>query len=201
MHISWDILYARTNNSHDIWAICTSVFSFADDYDDCTGSVQILTSNYLSPGILINPEDHSRTDVIQKKNIRGSFFPITTDQDISTCIATNQEHKQLQAIFTFPNLPHNNSLSVEVILMNVDDCRSPAWTWFVESECNPGSYNECPSIQQNRVSELIYCFVTCQCYQSCGTLYLKYNRLPLRNQTLEQLCEIRVLWNGYRKWN
>ena len=150
----------------------------------------MIASGYISPRMVMNRGASREINVIEVKQICRFFFPVTSDKNIFTCVPAVQGHEQLQVIFITPSLVPTNQLSVEVILMNVDDCSSPAWTWFVESECQPGIFTECSRMHINRVAEFTHCAVTCDCIDSCDFLYLKYNRLPLRNQSSEQLCEI-----------
>ena len=147
--------------------------------------------------MVINQEATVDLNIIETKQIFDLFFPITSDKNISTCVNAVQAHQQLQAIFTASILPPRNQLSVEIILKNVEDCSSPAWTWFVESECRPGIYTECSRIQiTQQNSDFIHCAVTCYCLDPCDFLYLKYHRFSWQNQTSEQLCEVWARRNG-----
>ena len=169
---------------------------FSDDDAKYEANVEVIASNYLSPSaaLLMNRGDSVDVNVIERKQVCKFFFPITGDNDISTCIDAVEGHEQLQGIFT--SFPASNRLSIEVTLMNVDDCNSPAWTWFVESECNEGVHTECSSTQITKTAEFTTCGLTCYCLDSCNLLYLKYNHLTWRNQTSEKLCEI---W-AHRGW-
>ena len=181
-----------TMNSHPNYLL------FTDNDIRCNANAQVVTSNYFSHGMMIGRDASVVVNVIEQKQVYGHSFPVASDKNVSTCVNTALGHKQLQAIFTFPSLPPNDQLSVEVILMNVDGCSSPAWTWFVVSECRPVVYTECSSTHITRVAEFTHCGIHCVCLYSCDFLYLKYSRLPLRTQRMEQLCEI---WsrNG-RNW-
>ena len=178
------------------FAIC-SWFSGNDDM--CNATVKAIASDYISAGLVINRVASFEINVMEMKDICGLLFPITSDKNTSTCVPAVKGLKQLQAIFITPSLVPTNQLSVEVILLNVDDCSSPAWTWFVESECQPGVFTECSRNQLTRVEEFTHCVVICTCVDSCDFLHLKYNRLPLRNQTSEKLCEIWAHRNGYNQ--
>ena len=158
----------------------------------CKAPVPVIASEYLAPRAVLSRNRVASVDVnvIEKKQVCRFFFPITSDKNNSTCINAVQAHEQLHVIFNTSTFSPSNRLSVEVTLMNVDDCNSPAWTWYVESECNEGLYTECSSTQIMQIAELTTCVITCYCVASCDFLYLKYNRLPLHNQTSEQLCEI-----------
>ena len=169
---------------------------FSDNDDRCNGAVKPIASDYLSLGMVINHRAPLQRNVIKMNDICGFLFPITRDNNNFTCVPAVQGHEQLQAIFITPSLVPRNQLSVEVILLNVDDCSSPSWTWFVESECQPGVFTECSRNHLNHVAEFTYCVVNCECVVSCDFFYLKYNRLPRRNQTSEQLCEIWAHRNG-----
>ena len=169
---------------------------FSETNVTCTATVGVIASNYFSPRVLISRGVSVDENFIEMKHVYGHSFPITSDKNINTCVNAVQEHQQLQAIFTAPTLPPSNQLSIEVILKNVDDCSSPAWTWFVESECRPGVYTECACTQIYRVAEFTHCAITCVCWDSCDFIYLKHNRLPLQNQTSEQLCEMWAYPNG-----
>ena len=144
--------------------------------------------------MLINHTATVHMNIIETKQI-FYLFPITSDKNISTCVNAVQVHQQLQAI-TASILPLSNQLSVEVILKNVDDCSSPAWTWFVESECRPGIYTGCSRSQKDRVADFTHCVVTCYCLHYCELLYLKYKQLLWQNQTSEKLCEVWVQRNA-----
>ena len=163
---------------------------FSGNYDSCKATVKAIASDYISPGVVINRDISGETNAIEINHICEIPSPVTSDKNASTCTPVVQAHQQLQAIFITPSLIPRNQLSVEVILMNVDDCSSPAWTWFVESECQPGLFTECSRTHLDRTAEFTHCAVTCHCGHSCDFLYLKYNRLPRQNQTSEQLCEI-----------
>ena len=170
---------------------------FSDNDRRCNGTVRPIASDYLSASIVINRRSSLEVNFIEMSDICGFLFPTTSDKNTLTCVPTVQGHKQLQAIFITPSLVPTNQLSVEVILMNVDDCSSPAWTWFVESKCQPGVFTECSRSNINRVREFLHCAVTCHCVDSCDFFYLKHNRLPRRNQTTERLCEIWAYnWNN-----
>ena len=179
---------------HNVPLPCYS--SFADNDIRCNATAQVVTSDFFTQGIVIGRGASVDVNVIEQEQVNGRLFPITSDKNVSTCVNTTLGHDQLQAIFTFPALPPSDQLSVEVILMNVDDCSSPAWTWFVESECRPKDYIECSRTHITRVAEFTRCAINCVCLDSCDFLYLKYNRLPLRIQTSEQLCEIWSSRNG-----
>ena len=155
-------------------------------------SVQVIAINYYVPSKLIRRNPLDKTNAIEAEQNCGVDFSVISDNNSSNCVFLTQAHNRLQAVITFPNLMSKQHLSIEVILLNVDDCSSPAWTWFTESRCLQGVYTECSSAHRSQVAEFTHCVVTCVCYQSCDFLFLKYNRLPLRNQTMEQLCEIRV---------
>ena len=172
----------------------TALFSNNDIW--CNATVKAITSDYFSPMMIISRGSSAEMNVIEESQFHAHFFPITSDKDIHTCVNATWGHKQLQAIFTSSTLTPKQQLSVEVILMNVDDCNSPAWTWYVESRCIPGFYTECSRIQITRVAEFTRCAINCNCFDSCHFLYLKYNRLPLKTQTSEQLCEIVAPHNG-----
>ena len=182
---------------HNVPLPCYS--SFADNDIRCNATAQVLTSDFFSHRMVIDRGASVDVNVIEQEQVHGHLFPITSDKNVSTCVNTTLGHKQLQAIFTFPSLPPNDQLSVEVILMNVDDCSSPAWTWFVESECRPVVYTECSSTHITRVAEFTHCGIHCVCLDSCDFLYFKYSRVPLRTQRMEQLCEIWSPRNG-RNW-
>ena len=148
--------------------------------------------------MVINRVGSLDINVLHIKQICGCIFSVTRDKNTSTCVPVVQAYQHLQVIFVTPSLISRNQLSVEVILLNVDDCTSPAWTWFVESECQPGIFTECSRTHIRRVAELTHCAVTCDCVDSCDFLYLKHNRLPRRNQTTERLCEIWVYRKGQK---
>ena len=174
-------------------------FVFAANDIACNATFEVIASNYFSKGMLINRESYVEANIIETKQINDLSFPITSDSDISTCVKATNEHQQLQGIFTSSARPPRNQLSVEVILKNVDDCSSPAWNWFVESECRPGVYTECSRTQITQDADFTHCEITCYCLEFCDFLYLHYNRIPWKNQTSEQLCEVWSQRNG-GKW-
>ena len=171
---------------------------FSDDDARCEANVEVIASSYISSSsaLLVSRADFVDVNVIEKKRVCRFFFPITSDKNISTCIDAVEGHEQLQGIFTSSTFPESNRLSIEVTLMNVDDCNSPAWTWFVGSECNEGVHTECSSTQITQTAEFTTCGLTCHCLDLCNFLYLKYNHFTWRNQTSEKLCEI---W-AQRSW-
>ena len=120
---------------HNVPLPCYS--SFADNDIRCNATAQVVTSVFFTQGIVIGRGASVDVNVIEQEQVNGRLFPITSDKNVSTCVNTTLGHDQLQAIFTFPALPPSDQLSVEVILMIVNDCSSPAWTSFVESECRP----------------------------------------------------------------
>ena len=161
----------------------------------------MTASGYLSSSaaLLTNRAASLDVNVMEKIQVCEFSFPITSDNNNSSCIYAEQGHEHLHVIFNTSTFSSSKRLVVEVTLMNVDDCNSPAWTWFVESECAKGLYTECSSTQITQIAEFTTCALTCYCVASCDSLYLMHNRLPLRNQTTEQLCELWALRNG-RKW-
>ena len=163
-----------------------------------TESAKTTASNFYPPNIVISKTNSTEINVIEAEfsnEFCGGHVPIVSDNNDSTCIPVTRAHKQLQAIFTFPSLPPTHELSVRIILMNVNGCSSPAWTWFTESDCHRGIYTECSHTLMVQTNELTHCTYTCHCFGSCDSLYLKYNNIPLRNQTSEQLCEIWARWD------
>ena len=165
----------------------------AENVHGYTESAKPIASNYYSPRIVISKTNSIEVNVIKDdftNDFCGGHVPIVSDNNVSTCVPVTQAHRQLQAIFTFPTLPPTHKLSVKITLMNVDGCSSPAWTWFAESDCHRGIYTECSHTLMIKDNELTHCDFTCHCLGPCDSLYLKYNDIPLRDQTSEQLCEI-----------
>ena len=154
-----------------------------------------MASGYFLPSKVIHRGHAGDMNVIERKQIGELIVPITSDNNISTCINAVQAFRVLQGIFKYPIVSQRHQLSVKVILMNVDDCSSPAWTWFVESECFQGMFRECSRSQIAQVAEFTHCAVTCKCLDQCDFLYLKYN-LPRQDQSSAQLCEITAYRNG-----
>ena len=111
----------------------------------------------------------------------------------TTCKYSNEMDKQLQAVFFSPLKTADQRMTVEVILKNVEDCSSPAWTWYVESDCQLGAYTQCDRSNVERGTEYTRCLITCMCIGPCDFLYLKYDRLPWQDQAREQLCELRFI--------
>ena len=173
-----------------LFPLCLMIAETVHGY---TESAKPIASYYYSPRIVINETNSTDVNVIGDDftdEFCGGRFSIISDNNVSTCVPATQAYKQLQAIFTFPTLPPTHKLSVKIILMNVDGCSSQAWTWFTESDCYPGIYTECSHTIMTQTNELTHCTFTCHCFGLCDSLYLKYNNIPLRDQTSEQLCEI-----------
>ena len=168
-------------------------FLFAEHDPGYTANAKTIESNYYSPGIVISKNDSTEINIIEDKFMAefcGVHFSIISDNNVSTCVPVTQAQRQLQAIFTFPSLSTKHELSVKITLMDVNDCSSFAWTWFTEPDCHRGIYTECSPTLMNRTNKLTHCVVTCHCFGSCNSLYLKYNDIPWQNQKPEQLCEM-----------
>ena len=136
------------------------------------------------------------TQVIQRQSspteIAGRAF--IQDENNDTCVPVMlSRDRLLQAIFSFPNSNISHQMSVEIILKNVEDCRSPPWVWFVESQCTPAYFQECSLISHYQRDNYVICLVSCFCHISCDYLYIKYNWVPLMEQAGHELCEVSLL--------
>ena len=114
---------------------------------------------------------------------------VLSDANDATCMPTTKDDTTLQAVFRIPN---GRQMSVEVILGNATDCTSPAWNWFVESECSAGGYLECSQKTLDiSSSQTLHCEISCGCLLSCDYLYLKYYRIPWAMPDHSVICEVR----------
>ena len=158
-------------------------------------AVRVETSGYYLPEEVISRKDPNSLNALQKE--QGCRFPVTAVNDNidCTCVNITQGDMHLQAVLNFSLQTMGHRLSVEVILKQVDDCRSPVWNWFVESKCQEGNIAECAIVAVDRWSVFSRCVVTCVCWASCDYLYFKYNQPQYQTQYEEQLCEIRLLHN------
>ena len=143
-----------------------------------------VASDYLPSTLVIRRQSSS-------VEIAGRAF---IDENNNTCVPVMLSgDRLLQAVFTFPNSNISHQMSVEIILKNVEDCRSPAWVWFVESQCTPAYFQECSLILQYRRDNYAICLVSCFCPISCDYLYVKYNWVPFMDQEGHELCEVSLL--------
>ena len=145
----------------------------------------VVAEGYMGPYSVIDRTDSQYTST-------GSAL---RDRNGGTCMTTKRADMTLQAVFSFPDAAINRQMSVEVMLKSITDCASPAWTWFVESECSINHYLEC-SRRTLRISndQTSYCEITCDCFLTCDYLYLKHNRIRSVKDESDEICEVRVIY-------
>ena len=147
----------------------------------------VVAEDYMGPHLVIGRNDRVYT----------SNQSMLIDQNDDTCIPAKRADKTLQAVFKFPNISIDPQMSVEVTLQNSTGCRSPAWTWFTESECSANSFLECSGNHVNTSNDLfLLCEITCECFLTCDYLYFKYNRMPRGRSDNSDICEVPVLLDG-----
>ena len=165
------------------------VFSFPGIIPKRIPKTTIQANGYFERGEFIGKSlDVQRR--LEKTHVCGFTQTFVNDGVDSTCVDTIADGKQLQVIFYFSFVSPCHKMSVEVVMKNLDNCTSPAWTWFVGSGC---LYNECFSKQLHQTAEFTRCAVTCVCFESCNYLYFMYNQIPWKSHKVEQLCEIRAI--------
>ena len=149
----------------------------------------IQANGYFERGEFIgkSPDVQRR---LEETRVCGFTQTFVNDGVDSTCVDTIADGKQLQVIFDFAFVSPGHQMSVEVVMKYLDNCTSPAWTWFVGSDC---FYRECFSKQVSQNAEFTRCVVTCLCLEPCNNLYSMYNQIPWKSHKVEQLCEIRAL--------
>ena len=119
---------------------------------------------------------------------------VISDGNNNTCMPTEQAGMVFQAASSFLESAIKGQISVEVILRSTTDCASPAWTWFVESECSAHSYLEC-SGRTHSISNgpNVRCEITCKCFPTCDYFFVKYNRTPYIKDDSNEICELRLI--------
>ena len=142
--------------------------------------VRVVAQGHITPRMLIDRNDAN--------NAPGSS--VMTDRNNDTCIPITMANKPLQAVFSFPSSNIGALLSVGVLMKHTETCTSPAWTWFVESECAVGRYRECSRKLWYHEGSSWICQITCTCFFSCDYLYLKLSRVSRYN--VGEICEVRL---------
>ena len=123
---------------------------------------------------------------------------VLNDETNDTCMSTKTADMTLQAVFSFPNADMDRLMSVEVILKNVADCASPAWTLFVESDCSTNYYVECSRNTSTSLDgQNSRCEITCMCPFTCDHLFFKYSRCPLGKDDDSEICEVRLMLGDF----
>ena len=119
------------------------------------------------------------------------------DSKNETCALVHApERRTLQAIFDFPQYTTNNTLTVDVLTKDVEDCSSSCWTWFTGSSCFPNNFRECVSASIDKNGVFSRCRVTCVCpnAESCQFLHFKYvfdlSAINIRSA----LCEVTLVY-------
>ena len=97
----------------------------------------------------------------------------------------------LQISFSFPIFGFEMKfLSVEVVLQGSIDCKSVAWTWFVDSNNSPGNFRECHKGLIAQDNNSTSCLITCSCVNHCVKIYLKTELAFFAEQKMVVLCEV-----------
>ena len=98
---------------------------------------------------------------------------ILVDLQNETCALQHAPELQtLQTIMTFPRNNATKHISVDVIAKDVDDCSSPAWTWFVGSSSN--RFRECYNVNINKIGVFSLCRMACVCPDSASCQFLNF---------------------------
>ena len=155
--------------------------------------MEVIQAGYYEARDVITEDRAVVLHRLNKIAVSGFSQTDVNDENNATCTHTSVDNSQLQAVFYFSYINPEQTISTEVVLKNVEDCRSPAWTWFVQSRCNGTIYSECSRVQIKRNSVFTHCLVTCHCCDSCGYLYFKHYQIPRWDQSSERLCEIWAL--------
>ena len=102
----------------------------------------------------------------------------------------------LQAIFKFPQYNSTGKLSVDVLTHDAGDCSSPAWTWFVGSNCSSNKFRECHNTGVLTNGGFSRCRVTCVYpgFEACDLLHFKYTLTHGDIYTTAALCEVNLVY-------
>ena len=152
----------------------------------------IQGSGYNRPGEGICTAEPIRHQELQETRACGVSQTFINDNIDATCVNATVGDKHLHVVFNFSNVIPDHQISMEVVMKNVDDCSSPAWTWFVGSDCYDGPYMQCTASEPYHMAEFTLCIVSCQCWQQpCNIVHVVHNLVPWQDHIVEQLCEIR----------
>ena len=134
----------------------------------------------------------------------GWYIPtasVTSDENNGICIPIKTDDMTFQAVFSFHVEMIRRQMSVEVLLKNVADCASPAWTWFVESgdkylECSRKNFRGSKDRKDVTGSneQISLCRVTCSCLPTCDYLYFKYYKNPFGEGDNSEICNVRLMY-------
>ena len=120
---------------------------------------------------------------------------LLVDNNTRTCVKTHTMQNgvglSLQVSFSFPISGFEMKfLSVEVVLQGSVDCKSVAWTWFVDSNSSSGNFRECHKGLIVQDTNSTSCLVTCSCVTHCVKIYFKHDLVFLPEQKMPLLCEV-----------
>ena len=142
---------------------------------------------YLPHTVLATPSQDSSMD---------HPFDTLLDQNNSTCLkAELNGNMWLQVVFTLAGSPFGHKVEVEVVVNNETDCASYAWTWSVGSICSQRHYLECRKSPLESLGQFGRCSVTCQCPTPCENLFLKITPVAFLDQSVNQICEMYLLYH------
>ena len=150
----------------------------------------VETSGYYLPGEIISTTSSTGCHELEGTLLCEFYQTLINDNKDATCVNTTIDDRLLQVVFYFRHVSPGHQMSVEVVMKNVDGCSSPAWTWFVGSECRKNGYKECSLKQIEEHAGFIRCIVTCPCWGSCHYLHFVYNLIPWSRRSVGQLCEV-----------
>ena len=152
----------------------------------------IQRSGYNRPGEGICTAEPLRRQELQERRACGVSQTSINDNIDTTCVNATVGDKHLHVVFSFSNVIPGHQISMEVVMKNVDDCFSPAWTWSVGSHCYDGTYMQCNASEPYHMAGFTRCLVSCQCWQQpCKMVHVVHNLVPWQDHIAEQLCEIR----------
>ena len=154
----------------------------------------VEASGYYPPGEISCMTAAAGYHELEETHVCGFYQTLINDNIDATCVNTTIGDRLLQVMFNFRHVNISHQVSVEVVMKNVEDYSSFAWTWFVQSECHMEVYRECDSKRLQNNTEFARYIVTCQCWESCHYLHVVYNPLPWQGRSKGQLCEVWLLW-------
>ena len=153
---------------------------------------RVQYATYLPHTAPVNPQDLSNNP---QDVPNDHAFVNLVDRDNSTCLkAELNGNTCLQVIFRFPDSPIGREMEVEIVVNNETDCFSYMWTWFVGSNCSEMGFLECQKSPLEFEGKVNRCIVTCQCPTPCDYLYLKFTPVAYMDQSVDQICEVYLLY-------
>ena len=122
---------------------------------------------------------------------------IIVDSRNDTCALLHAPKlERLQFVVDFPQYKAVGDISVDVLTKDVNDCNSPAWTWFVGSSCSSTRFQECYNVGVDKIGGFSRCRVTCVCRNAeyCQILHFKY-AFDLSAANLKgAFCEMKLVY-------